>query len=256
MSEELKPQVGAGAGAEAPPATSEGAATTETTTGIAPEMQQAIDTAIARIKQEYEGKGGHIAKLKSSYDTQIAQLKRQLQERTKSEYQEAVQLMEAGDYEEAARQLAAQAQVYQQQQEQDAQVGALADWARSILGGLGYDLESDQEAAEYATEWLEKIQNNRDYAWEFIMDASQKKLGAERQKAETAQKELAKVQEGIPTLVKAEVAKALTEAGLTPTPTPEGGTPPTEEDWRKMSTGKLIQQGLAQRARAPVNKTT
>ncbi len=255
MAKELKPTAGAetgaapaGAGAP-PPATPEGQAVTPP--AVSPDIQALVEEAVKKVRTEYEGKGGHVAKLKSEYDKKIADLKRQVEKKRAEEYQEAMGLLEQGDHEQAARVLADQvAQLTEEQQNQDREA-QVADWVERIMGDLGYDLQ-DEAAAAQATEWLGRLQAQPDLTYDFVMETSKARIEAEKKAAEAATKEVAALKEAIPQLVRAEVAKALTGAGLTPQPTGEGGAPSSGDDWRKWDTGRLIKEGLASRARAPI----
>ena len=93
MGEELN-NAQVGAETEAPPSGTEAGVTpAETTsseptteaTGQAPDIQAQIDAAVQAAIHEYEKKGGHLAKLRSKKDTEIAALKRQIQQQRTSQ---------------------------------------------------------------------------------------------------------------------------------------------------------------------------
>lgn len=226
------------AGAEAQPAGAE---------GLQALIKAAVEKAQADLRQEYEAKGtGHISKLKSTYDKQIRELKKQIDSRQQQEYQEAMGLLEGGDYQEAAAILAQQVQALQGQSMADSQRQQMEDWATGILDDLGIDLEGDEESAAFAAEWVEKLAGDPGWTWDFQQAAAKRAITAEKTRAETAAKELEKMKESLPDLIKAEVARMFADSGLAPAATGDGGAPAGSE-WRSAPTGKLIQKGLADR---------
>lgn len=257
MSEELKTsQVsgGEGAGQQAPtqaPAASGGSVSPETQQGqapatAAPEIQAAIEAAVRQVKDEYEGKGGHIARLKSKYDKQIAQLQQVQTQRQQQEYQQAMGLLEAGDYAEAAQILAAQVQTLQGQTMADTQRQQMTDWVERIMGDLGYDLDTE-EAATFAAGWTDKLIRDPDLTWDFQQEAARGQIETERQRAKAAADELQKLKEGLPQLVQEQVKRMFTETGLAPDATSDGGG--GGGIYGKPS-GQLVKEGLAQRRAA------
>jgi hypothetical protein len=269
MDEELKPVV-SGEGS-APPTTTSGKvipvkAGTETPqqppAGEAGEQQPAgaeslqamikaeVERATAQVRDEYEAKGtGHISKLKSSYDKQIRDLKRQLDSRQQQEYQQAMELLEGGDFQEAAAILAGQVQALQGQSMADSQRQQMEAWATGILDDLGLDLESDEETAAFAAQWIEKLAADPNWTWDFQQEAGKRAKDTERKRADAAEKELRELKESLPDLIKAEVARAFVSSGLTPAVTGDGGAP-GGGSWRNKPAGTLVREGLAARRAA------
>lgn len=242
------PAVGAGASTEAPTSSE---ATTETTG--APDVQAQIDEAVQAAIREYEGKGGHLAKLRSKKDTEIAALKRQLRERQTSQIAEAKELMES-DPAQAAQILAGIVEAQAQTSLQDTKHQELVEWQHRILTDLGADPEEDEEAAELAAEWAERLIEDPNLTWDFQQAAAQLQLKRKDEALKQTAKELTDLRDNMPDLIKAEITKALVGAGVIPEPTGDGTPPQKEEDWRNLPSGQLIKMGLEQRMKEPIQR--
>jgi hypothetical protein len=258
MGEELNEQ-NVGAEAEAAPeagqveATSS-EATTETTEGQAPDVQAQIDAAVQAVIDKYERKGdGHLAKLRSTKDKEIAALKRQLRERQNSQIAEAKELMDS-DPAQAAQLLASIVEAQTQASLQDTKHQELVDWQHKILTDLGADPEEDEEAAELAAEWAEKLIEDPNLTWDFQQEAARLQLQRKEQAIKETTKELTELKEGMPDLIKAEVTKALAGAGIIPEPSDDGEPPQREENWRDQPSSQLIKQGLTERLKTPIQR--
>jgi len=260
--DELNEQVDAGTGAAPEGAGTDqvasSAATTETTPQISEEVQALIDQrakeAAEKVKAEYEGKDGHLARLKSAKDKEVARLKRQLREGQQSKVKEAKELIESNP-DQAAQILLSLAEEQDQQIEQDSAHEQLVEWQHKILADLGADPAEDEEAAELAAEWGPKILEDPEKSYDFQQEAARLQLAREREATKTANRELKELKESLPETVKAEVTRALVSAGIVPEPTDEGGAPPKEKDWRGKSEGQLRKEGLAERRKRPIART-
>jgi len=260
MPEELNTQEAGTGGAAAPQgagnsqetapsgSVSQGAGTSES-----PEIQQMIKEAIAQVRSEYEDKGGHMAKLKSKYDTKIAELERQLKGQQSAQYKEAMTLLQQGDHENAAQILAQQVQQLQGSVMQEQQRSEVAGWVQKIMTDLGEDLEGDEEAAEFASGWIDRLVGDPDMSFDFHQMAAMRAVDREKKQAENATKELQKLKDGLEDQIKAQVTRTLAEAGLAPEPTGEGGGS-QRDDWRDLPSGKLIARGLAERSKTPIQR--
>lgn len=221
--------------------------------GLSPEVQAAIDKAVQGVRAEYEGKGGHIAKLKSKYDKQLAQLQQAVEGQQRADYEAAMAHLEGGDYRTAATILAEQVDQLQGSRARSAQEQEVASWVGQVMTDLGYDLEGSEEDAAFAGEWVDKMLENPEYSWEFQQTAAKRQLDAARAEAAKAKKDLDGVVSTLDQTVRAEVTKILASAGLAPEPTGEEGTRPSE-DWRSLPTGKLLKLGLEERKKKPIQR--
>ena len=235
----------AGARVEATP----GEATTDSPG--APDIQAQIDAAVQAEIAKYEGKDGHLSKLKSKKDKEIARLQRQLREQQKGKLEEAKALMES-DPGRAAQLLLSQAEDQAARANQESRHQQMVDWQYEILADYGVDPDEDEEAAELVAEWADRMDRNPDEAWGFQQAAG--KFVAERAQTESKQtaKELAELKGGMAETINAAVTKALVEQGIIPAPTQEGSEPQKrDEDWRQKPS---VSRGLKRRMAEPVIK--
>ncbi len=256
MSEELT-QVDAGAeaipseGVDQVPAGPD-ATTTETAT---PDLQTQIEAAVkareAEVRTEYEKKDGHLARLRSTKDKELAALRTQLRTAQQGRVEEAKSLLESNP-DQAAAILLSLAEEQSEQIEQGGAHDELVSWQHRILADLGADPDEDEEAATLALEWGPKLLADPNLTWDFQQAAAKLTLDREREAARTANKELKELKESLPETVQAEVTNALVSAGIVPEPPPEGGAPAKDKDWRKLSASELRKQGLKDRQKAPV----
>lgn len=258
MGEELNEQVDAGTEAPAEGASQEAAsseATTEAPQTEAPDISAQIETAVQAAIDKYEGKGGHLAKLRSQKDKEIAALQRQLREQQTGRMEEAQALLES-DPAQAAQILAGIVEAQAQQSLQASKHQELVDWQYRILEDLGADPEGDEDAATLAAEWSERLVEDPNLTWDFQQAAARFQLERKEQTINKTTKELTELKESLPETIKAEVTRALAGAGIIPDPS-EGGepAPPKDSEWRKKPTGQLITDGLAARMARPIQRT-
>ena len=182
--------------------------------GLAPEMQALVDAqvkaAMERVRAEYEQSGGHLSKLRSKKDKEIAELRKQLDEREKADYQEAMRLAQQ-DPDQAVERLAGMVQGMQSRRALEQQEQELQAWASGVLEQLGLDPE-DEAVAEVAKEVGPLTSEGASYAFLGEMGKLARMKEAEARKA--AEKELAQVMEGLPGMVQAAVAKQLAASGI------------------------------------------
>jgi len=261
MGEELNEQVDAtGAATEASPAGASSEATTGATPTpeISPDVQALIDAraqeTAEKVRAEYEGKDGHLARLKSAKDKEVARLKKQLRDQQQGKVKEAKALIDSNP-DQAAQILLSLAEEQDQQIAQEGAQSELIDWQHRILADLGADPAEDEEAAALVEEWATKIIEDPDQAWDFQQAAAQLQLTRERQATKQVSKELKELKEGLDSTVDAAVTRALVAAGIVPEATPDGGAPQKQEDWRKLSPSQLRKQGLQERAKRPIQRT-
>ena len=257
LSEQVDPT---GAAPEASPAGAPSEATTEPTP--APEISEEIQTLIEqrateaaeKVKAEYEGKGGHLARLKAAKDKELARLKKQLRDQQKGKVEEAKALIESNP-DQAAQILLSLAEEQDQQIAQDSAQSELIDWQQKILADLGADPAEDEEAAALVAEWGPRLIEDPNLTWDYQQAAAQLQLERERAANKEVTKELKDLKDGLGGMVNAAVTRALVEAGVVPEPTPDGGAPPKEEDWRDLSPAQLRKKGLEERRKAPMQRT-
>jgi hypothetical protein len=203
----------------------------------------------AEIRAEYEDKGGHLAKLRSKYDTQISQLKRELEQRRSNVAQEALQLM-GKDPVKAAEMLAGLVQEQAQESMAASAAEQMGSWQRRIMEELGFDLDGDDEAAELALKWNRELVKDPGASWDFQQDVARRAREREAEARKKAEKELASLKDGLQGVVQAEITKILASSGIVPDPGTDG-SPQAPQDWRKKSTGQLVTDGLAKRIANP-----
>lgn len=257
MGEELK-QAAAGASEATPEATPASSTATTPTEGAtptaSPDLKTMVEEAVKEVRAEYEGKGGHLAKLRSSYDKQIAELKRQVGQQQRAKMEQAQGLLDAEDYEEAAKILYSQMEELQGQTMRESQRSEMADWVDEIMTDLGYDLEEDEEAATLAAGWLDRLIEDDRLTWQFQQEVARKQIEAKQEAAQAAQKELAKFKEDLPSLIKSQVAQILTDAGFAPDTSGDGAAPKQTTDLTQLSEAELWKIGTAQRRAARKTK--
>lgn len=258
MADELNEQVvdaGTGAAPTAEPAagaSTEAATSGEATTeaGKAPEDTKAqIEAAVQEAVGKYEGKDGHLARLRSSKDKEIAALKKQLRQRQESNVEQAKALIESGDTQQAAQILLSQAEEQAQRIAQEGASHELLEWRDRVLADLGVDLEGDEDAAQFAQEWGERLLDDPQMTYDYQQAAAQFQLKRERDENKATKKRLADLEGGMEEAISAAVTRALVGQGIIPDPTPEGGQPSGNEDWRK---NPSISRGLKKRKENPV----
>jgi len=219
---------------------------------VAPEVKALIEAEVAKVKGEYEGKGGHIAKLKSEYDKKLARFERQQQQRQMAEYQDVT-----GRLAELDPALAGQVSALMSQQTHEAQRQQMADWAQMVMEGMGYDLDGDEDAGQFLQESLEHLTEGEDAAWAFTVEAGKRLAAKKTEEAKVALAELQKVKDGLPDLVQQEVKRALVSAGMADLDFSEGGPVKSEDAWRTKPPSQQVADGIAaRRAKARPNPTT
>lgn len=253
MGEELTQQVEAGTGAAQQEASTVPAASSEPTTEAtpAPDMEAQIDAAVQEAIKAYEGKGGHLAQLRSSKDKEIAALKKQLRQQQQSKVEEAKKLIEENPG-QAAEILLHLAEEQTQQIEQDSAQEQLVDWQHRILTDLGVDPDEDEEAAALVSEWAEKMLEDPNLTWDFQQAAAQLQIGRKDKALKETTKELKELKDGLDDMVSAAVTRHLVSAGIIAEPSPDGTAPPKDDQWRE---NPSVARGLAKRRKQPIQRT-
>jgi len=217
------------------------------------EVQRLIDERIEALRSEYEGKGGHLARLKSEYDKKIAEKERRLRELESSRIK-AIRERASENPEEAGAMALSQLEEFQRQEELKQAGESWRLFARQAYEHYGFNLDEPGVAEEVLAdgeELFEQMSQGADptaLALEF-----QKKVAAralDRIKEENAK--LKKQLDGLPEMVEQAVAQALTARGASPeigaVPTGLHGAP-------KLGASELIRQGIrAGRKDVPINK--
>ena len=175
-------------------------------------IEQQVQTATDALREEFEGEGGHVSKIKSVKDKEIAKLNRQLQEQQEAGRKRALDLMDS-DPAEAARQFEAQNKVYveqQQYQQYQDQMGAYVD---KTLEEYGLDAE-DAEIAKSAAEWTQRLMQDEKLGADFQHAMGQLRLEQKDEQVTQLQKQLDAQQEEIPKLITQGIARAMESAGI------------------------------------------
>jgi len=184
--------------------------------GLTPELEALVEARMQALREEYEGKDGHLARLKSAKDREIAQVRARLAERDEQDLQEAMQLAES-DPRRAAQMMAQQNQQLMQRQQRERAVAELSQWAERVASDLGVDLDTDEEAAKALGVLLE---HGPDYTHEF-QQAMGRRAGVQR---DEAMKALQKMEESLAARIDRALEAKLAEAGVGKV---EGGSPRT-----------------------------
>jgi hypothetical protein len=199
-------------------------------------VAEKVAAAVAGIKEEYEGKGGHLSKLKSSYEKQIAELRRAEQERQAKEIQQALALAEV-DPAQAAQVMAGQLQAMHAGRQAEAAEVQMREWAEGVLEKLGLSAD-DQEVVDKAKAIGPLTQAGASY--EYLGEMSTLALERERKARKQAEKAVAE----LPEMVNQAVARALAASGIAVPETAEGAAPPRGDIRTIQSPSKLLSLGL------------
>lgn len=206
---------------------------------LAPEVQAAVDAAVAKTREEYEKV--HIAKLKSGYDRRIAELQKQAEMGRQAKIQQAEMLESSGDTTAALRILKGAVAESYGQQEQEARAAQVWDWTSQRLAEFGLDAEKDEDVQATVKE-LDPLDPNFGYAFYYETGKLLKK------RADDARKEAKTAISTVPEVVKAEVKKALAAGGLDP----DLGTPSKggEDELMKLPASRRIAEILKRERQA------
>ena len=201
-------------------------------------IAQQVKAQTEALRKEYEGEGGHISKLKSTKDKEIARLQRQVAEKQEVDRRRALDLMES-DPAAAAKDLAAQVQALTQQTQYQQFESQMDGYVRKSVEDLGLDIE-DEETAKRVAGWMPRLLEDQTLEGAFqhdlakINNEQKDKLVSQLRKQVDAQKE------EIPKLI----ARALEEAGIGKVDLSPDGSPGKGSVHSKLP-GKNIQDGLA-----------
>lgn len=222
-----------GEGAGGPEGAAEGS-TGET--ALTPELEALVEARVQGVREEYEGAGGHLARLKSAKDKEIAAVQARLAQRDEQVLAEAMQLAET-DPQRAVQMMAQQQQQLMQRGQRERAVAELSQWAERVANDLGVDLDTDEEAAKALGALLER---GPDYAHEFQQVVA-KQVAA---RADKAEKKFAKLEESLPGLIDRTLEAKLAEAGVgkvdPASPRRPAGANPIKNE---MDPGRLITDG-------------
>jgi len=225
---------GAGAGAGG-----EGAA-------VAPEVQALVDAqvkaAMEKVRAEYEEAGGHLSKLRSKKDKEIAALKRQIEEREQAEYEEALRLARQ-DPRAANERLAGMVDGMKARRQAEQQEAEMLAWSENVLEELGLDPD-DEAVVEVVKQVGPLTSEGASYA--FLGEMGKLARTKEAEARTAAEKELATTLEGLPVMVQAAVAKAMAASGLGAVDGSEVQAPAQENPIKNIqSPSKLLAMGWA-----------
>jgi hypothetical protein len=246
-------------GAGATETTSKPAATGATTTGLPEGLDlESLKTQIREeIKGEYEGKDGHIAKLRSSLDKQLANQRRELEQLRAARLQQA-RVLKDEDPAAAADLMLAYVDELQGERFTDSNRQEWQNWIGEQIEDVGLSLE-DEEVAQLAAQQAERLhaltvadrqrgtQEAMGGTIQFMSDLA--KLIAQRKDKELAMKEkqIADDPAERSKLVRREIVRTLVDLGLAPELTEPGGVSKQDEDLTALSDAELIRRGIAQR---------
>jgi hypothetical protein len=203
--------------------------------GLSPELEaeisKRIQTATQEIVNKYEGKDGDIAKLKSSYDKKMAELRRQVREQQQAQYQQAMSLVDE-DPAQAAQLMQGQLQQQYMQYEVEQARQEWRDWVRDQYEASGFDVDEDEVAGEAAAAVDALLQqaisgNGQAAAMSFQEQLRTKALSKKDEALAATEKRLKELETGLEATIKQEIARYLADNGMTPDATrlgPRGKT--------------------------------
>ena len=221
---------------------------------LSPEVERLVNERMETLRSEYEGKGGHLAKIKSEYDKKLAEKERRLRDLEAGRIR-AIQERAQENPAEAGAMALSQLEEIQQQEQRKAARESWALFARQAYEHYGFSLDDKETADEVMTqgeELFEQMAAGADpggLALEFQKSVSAKALERVRLENSTLKKQL----DSLPEMVEQAVAQALTARGASPeiTAVPTGlhGAP-------GLGASELIRQGIrAGRKEVPINRS-
>ncbi len=208
-------------------------------------IHQALQEREQEIRQEYESKDGHIAKLKRSYETQLAELRQKQTAADQARIQAALDLANENPT-QAVQILAETLEHYTQREAQITQAATMTQWAHDTAQRLGLDPGDDDVVA--VIESAGPL-TDPEAAFNLMGELSQFAVTRARDEAKGAVKELADFKSQLQDQVRREVATALANAGSLAVDVSDVGAAPAPPDnpiANVNNPGKLIAQGLAQ----------
>jgi len=217
------------------------------------DLGKLIDEKLEQVRSEYEGKGGHLGKLKSEYDKKLAEKERRLRELEESNLKKIRELAQEDPAEAGAMALS---QLEQLQAERQAEQ-ARQSWNLFVRDGYehyGFDMndkEIAQQVSDEGEEIFELVRQGADptsVALEFQKKVASLALEREKKEKLNLKKEL----DSLPDLVQQAATQVLTARGAAPEIVePEGGSHVA----RKLGPSELIRKGINEGRRAvPINK--
>ena len=211
---------------------------------VAPEVQALVDAqvkeAMEKVRAEYEEAGGHLSKLRSKKDQEIAKLRKELEAREQAEYQEALELARQ-DPRGGVERLAGMVEGMKSRRQLEQQQAELAAWSDRVLEELGLDPD-DVAVAEVVRQVGPLESEGASYAFLGEMGKLARMKEAEGRKK--AEQELARTLEGLPGLVNAAVAKQLAASGIGSVDGSEVQAPAQENPIQNVqSPSKLLSMG-------------
>ena len=232
--------------------------TTPQAAGTGGDIQSLVKAEVERIRREYEGPGGHIAKLKSKADKAQAELDRlaaQERQRAVETYRQANAVAQQ-DPDAAYRMLAPQHEALLRQQQQATGQQEWYGWVDATARDLEL-LTGDDEADGKTWEQIDALgrkvwAENDTTAAPAIFQHELGRIAKDRQKEARTKAEKAREQAlaSIPDQVRREVTRALAEAGYTEPDTSTPGSPaPPENELMKLDPTVRIRRILAQERR-------
>jgi len=229
MDEETVKGNGEVAPVESAPAAAPEAATPAASTPAKDPVQEAID----RIRREYEGPGGHIAKLKSERDKAKAEAERlaALERQRAVETLRQTNAIAQQDPERAYQVLSSQHEALLRQGQQAESQQAWQEWVAGVateLELLTGDAEADSKVWEEIDAVGKKVWSEypADQApFEFQKQLAVRAKDRQKEARKMAEKKAAEVEAGLPGLVAKEVKRALADAGYSEPDTSVPGRP-------------------------------
>jgi len=225
-----------------------------TETALPADVEALIAQKMEALRNEYEGKGGHLARLKSEYDKKLAERERRLREVEQANLK-AIKARYSEDPVEAGEMALSTLEQIQAQQEYE---NARQSWQEFVRQGYeyyGFDLNDKaiaEQAMEKSEELFEQVAQGADgpaVALAFQREVAQLALESLKKENQVLKKQL----DDLPTLIEQSVAQALTARGAVPEiaePGAGGGT------HRHLGASELIRRGIHEgRKQTPINRS-
>lgn len=189
-------------------------------------VAQSVSQVEQRLRDEYEGKGGHMAKLRSSLQKQINELKRQSGGESQRALEAALQVADK-DPQQAIGLLAKELEQYQSRDQRSIQELQMQEWVEDVAGKLGLEA-SDAEVLSV----LEEVGSLTEPGADFEAMGRLTLLANQRQqkRAEAAEKKLVEYEQTLEQRISQMVATAMVEKGLKAVDSGEVTKPPVKDE--------------------------
>lgn len=213
-------------------------------------LEEYVAQAVQKVKAEYEGKGGHLAKLKASYERKLAEARQAQTADAERVMEQALKLAEK-DPQQALQMLTGQLQQYQERDQYAVRESQMAEWAAGVMEELGLE-SSDPAVLKIVDEVGPLTRPGADY--ELLGQLAKHATVTARQEAKTYADKVRKFEEDLPNLVRQQVQTLIVDSGAKRVDASDPTAPPPRDENPIASIqnpDKLLSMGLAQVGKRP-----